>query len=194
MQETYPWDEIEERLCVSLDKRRYEHTLGVAYTAWALALCHGADLSKARLAGLLHDCAKCLPAEEMKALLIEQELPVTEYQWAHPALLHAIAGPVIAFRDYGIFDAEINAAIRFHTTGRPEMSLLEKIIYVADYIEPNRKKAANLDELRRLAFDDLDACLTRILAQTIGYVKEKGDGSLDPMTEEALRYYTARDD
>ena len=83
---------------------------------------------------------------------------------------------------------DILNAILYHTTGREEMSLLEKIIFVADYIEPGRKKASNLEEIRKLAFQDLDQAMIRILEDTLSYLEGSG-GEVDPMTETTLRYY-----
>ena len=90
--------------------------------------------------------------------------------------------------EYGIEDEDILNAIRWHTTGRPEMTKLDKIIYIADYIEPNRNHAPNLDELRRLAMVDLDECLYAILKATLAYLETKSD-IIDPMTEQTYLYY-----
>lgn len=89
---------------------------------------------------------------------------------------------------YGIENEEILRSIESHTTGRPNMSLLDKIIYIADYIEPGRDVAPNLPEVRALAFVDIDACLYRILEDTLAYLAEKG-ATLDPATEETFLYY-----
>lgn len=170
------------------DARRYEHTLGVAYTAAALAMRHGASIQDAQTAGLLHDCAKCLPDEKRLALCEKNGIPVTEVERRNPFLLHAKVGAHLARRKYGIQNEDILNAVQYHTTGREGMSLLEKIIFVADYIEPGRKQAPNLAEIRRLAFEDLDAALLKILADTVEYLKQAG-GEVDPMTERTWHYY-----
>jgi predicted HD superfamily hydrolase involved in NAD metabolism len=102
--------------------------------------------------------------------------------------LHAKLGAYLAKADYGIDDEEILDAIRWHTTGRPEMTQLDKIIYIADYIEPNRNQAPNLDEIRRLARVNLDECLYTILKATLAYLETKKD-VIDPMTEQTYLYY-----
>ena len=191
MSAAYPWEEVQELLRGDLQKKRYEHTLGVTYTACALAMCHGADLTQARIAGLLHDCAKCLPDEEKLALLEQEQLPVREIERAHPGLLHAGAGAVLARKKYQVTDEAVLEAIRLHTTGAPAMSLLAKIIYVADYIEPHRHRAPKLDELRALAFHDLDLCVCRIMEQTVTHLSEAQSDptATDPRTATALSYY-----
>ena len=104
-------------------------------------------------------------------------------------LLHdAKLGAFFAWKKYGIENEEILRSIESHTTGRPNMSLLDKIIYIADYIEPGRDVAPNLPEVRALAFVDIDACLYRILEDTLAYLAEKG-ATLDPATEETFLYY-----
>ena len=182
------WTALEEKLREALTDDRYQHTLGVTYTACALAMRYSADLTKARLAGLLHDCAKCIPNPEKILLCKELNVPVTPFELEHTPLLHAKLGPFIAEKDYGVTDPEILSAIEWHTTGRPEMSLLEKIIFTADYIEPNRDRAPHLEEIRQMAFTDLDRCVTMIAEDTIAYLKSTG-AEFDPMTEKTRLYY-----
>lgn len=170
------------------DAKRYEHTLGVAYTAAALAMRFGAPIQDARTAGLLHDCAKCLSDEKRLALCEKHDIPITEVERRNPFLLHAKVGAFLARRKYGVLDEDILNAVQYHTTGREGMSLLEKIIFVADYIEPGRKQAPNLAEIRRLSFEDLDAALLKILEDTMDYLKNAG-GEVDSMTEKTWRYY-----
>lgn len=171
-----------------LDRERYEHTLGVMYTAGALAMCHGSDLEQALIAGLLHDCAKCIPDEKKLRLCDRYHLNVSDVEAANPGLLHARLGAFLAGKKYRINDLDIINAIACHTTGRPEMTLLDKIIYIADYIEPGRYGIAGLDQYRSLAFKDLDQCLFMILEGSLKYVQSK-DQMVDPMTEKTYRYY-----
>lgn len=161
------------------------------YTAAALAMCNGASITDARIAGLLHDCAKCLSDEKKLAICLRHDIPVTEVEKRNPFLLHAKAGVWLAGEKYGVEDPDILNAIRYHTTGRENMSLLEKIIFVADYIEPGRRQgsADELQKTRKLAFQDLDAALLKILDDTLRYLKS-GDGEIDPATEATWRYYT----
>ena len=170
------------------DSKRYEHTLGVEYTAAALAMHYGSNLSDALTAGLLHDCAKCLPGEKLLKICEKNHIAVTEAERKHPYLLHGKVGGFLAEQKYGVRNREVIDAIVNHTTGREGMSLLEKIVFVADYIEPGRDHAPNLDELRRLAFQDIDRVLLRILEDTLAYLKTDGR-MIDPRTERTLRYY-----
>ena len=172
------------------DAKRFEHTLGVEYTAAALAMRYGSDSDSARAAGLLHDCAKCLSDEKRLSICRKNHIPVTEVERKNPFLLHAKAGAYLAREKYGIKDPDILNAIRSHTTGRKNMSLLEKIIFVADYIEPGRKHAPNLTDIRKLAFLDINRALVEILKDTLRYLEASG-GDIDPMTEETWRCYSA---
>lgn len=171
-----------------LDRERYEHTLGVMYTAGALAMCYDVDLDEALIAGLLHDCAKCIPCDKKLKMCDKYHLHITEYELANPTLIHAKLGAFLAAKKYGIKDKSIVDAIASHTTGRPEMTMLDKIIYIADYIEPGRYEAPNLDEVRKLAFSDINECLFRILADTQEYLQSR-QAVIDPMTEKTYLYY-----
>ncbi|MEZ3485068.1 MAG: bis(5'-nucleosyl)-tetraphosphatase (symmetrical) YqeK [Lachnospiraceae bacterium] len=179
---------IRRKLMTELDKERYEHTLGVMYTAASLAMCHGEDIDKALLAGLLHDCAKCLPGDTKIKLCKKYHLSVSEVEKSNPSLLHAKLGAFLAARKYHVKDKDIINAIASHTTGCPHMSLLDKIIYIADYIEPGRKELPNMAEVRRLAFMDIDDCLYRILEDSLEYLNSKSV-PVDPMTEKTYLYY-----
>lgn len=170
------------------DEKRYEHTLGVAFTAASLAMRYGTDVKQAQVAGLLHDCAKCMTNEERLSICKKNKLEVTPVEKANPFLLHAKVGAFLAKEKYGIQDEEILSAVRFHTTGRPNMTLLEKIVFTADYIEPSRKTAPNLDEVRTLAFQNLDMALCKILSDTLDYL-DTVDQEIDPMTKETYDYY-----
>ncbi len=171
-----------------LDAKRFEHTLGVAYTAAALAMRYGADPAKAQIAGMLHDCAKCMSNKKKLQLCRKHNIEVTEVELKNPFLLHAKVGSFIAMKKYGVTDKDIINAILNHTTGRPGMSLLEKIIYVADYIEPGRKQAPNLPQIRVMAFQDLDKTLLLILKNTLLYLGSL-DGQTDPMTQKTYDFY-----
>lgn len=171
------------------DGKRFEHTLGVEYTAAALAMRYGCDIKSARIAGLLHDCAKCLTDQKRLAICEKNAIPVLSVEKRNPFLLHAKVGAYLAEEKYGVRDMDILNAIRWHTTGRRDMSLLEKIVFIADYIEPGRKSAPNLDKVRKLAFMDIDGVLIQILGDTLRYLKDTG-GEIDPMTEETWRFYS----
>ena len=171
-----------------LDAKRYEHTLGVAYTAAALAMCNDVDPVKAETAGLLHDCAKCFSDDKKISVCRKNKREINSVESRNPYLLHAKAGYCIAKNKFDIEDQDILNAILNHTTGRPGMSTLEKIIYIADYIEPSRKQAPNLSEVRKLAFQNLDQALLKILTDILSYL-ESGGGEIDPLTKETYDYY-----
>lgn len=172
----------------TLDKDRYEHTLGVMYTSAAMAMRYNADVEKALLAGLLHDCAKCISGQKKLKLCKKYCLTVSEAERDNPGLLHAKLGAYLASAKYHVKDREILNAIASHTTGRPRMSLLEKIVYIADYIEPGRQNLPNMEVVRKLAFEDINECLYRILNDSLIYLKSR-DIVIDFMTEETYNYY-----
>ncbi|MDE6601881.1 MAG: bis(5'-nucleosyl)-tetraphosphatase (symmetrical) YqeK [Lachnospiraceae bacterium] len=172
-----------------LSTGRYTHTLGVAYTAAALAMAHNEDMEKAMKAGLLHDCAKSMHGSELVAICEKAYLNVTAVERSNPtALLHAKVGAYLAERKYGVTDEDILNAIRYHTTGRPNMSRLEKMVYIADYIEPGRKQNRDLDLIRRLAYQDLDSTMEKILSDTLAYLRTT-EGQIDDMTNRTYQYY-----
>ncbi len=179
---------MKKRLQSDLKPSRYEHTLGVEYTSACLAMRYGCDVEKADLAGLLHDCAKHLPDRKKLRLCKKKKIQISPAEQNNPGLLHAKLGAVLAKEVYGIKDEEILSAIEWHTTGKPGMSLLDKIVFIADYIEPNRDQAPHLDKIRQMAFTDLDQCLLMILKQTLEYLESKG-AEIDPMTLETYQYY-----
>lgn len=180
--------EIEKKLQKELDKERFRHTMGVMYTAAALAMAHGGDMEQALLAGLLHDCAKCVPNDKKLSLCEKHRIEITRAEKRSPFLLHAKLGAWYARKKYEITDPDILHAIAVHTTGAPEMNLLDKIIYIADYIEPNRNKAPDLTQVRSMAFQDLDRTMLLILEDTLSYL-EDGKGEIDPMTAETCAYF-----
>lgn len=170
----YSLEEIQKSLQKKLKNSRYIHTLGVEYTSVCLAMKYGADLEATEVAGLLHDCAKQLPEKKILQLCRKYGEKISKMEYDNPFLLHGKAGACIAREKFGINDKKILDAIRYHTTGRPEMDIIEKIVFVADYIEPSRKKADNLKELRQMAFEDLDKTLLMILEQTLSYLEISG--------------------
>ncbi len=181
---------LAEKLKEELDTPRYKHSLGVAYVASQLAETHSEVKDKAFRAGLLHDCAKCIPIEVQLALCEMYGIEVSDFDKRNSAVLHAKVGAKLAEDLYSEQDADILDAIRYHTTGRPGMSQLEKIIFVADYIEPGRDKAPDLPMIRSLALTDLDAAVIKILHDTLLYLQSSGK-DIDPATQETYEYYIA---
>ena len=184
----YTIEDIQEKLRKKLKGSRYVHTLGVEYTSVCLAMKYGENLETAELSGLLHDCAKELPEKKLIQICRDHGERISKMEYQNPFLLHGKAGACLARDKFGIDDANILNAIRYHTTGRPGMTLVEKIVFVADYIEPNRKKADNLTELRRMAFENLDETVLRILEQTLDYLIRTGK-EIDRHTVITRDYY-----
>ena len=187
--------EIREQVKKELKPARYEHTLGVAYTAACMAFLYGEDPLKAELAGILHDCAKYLDDDQMLDTANQYHIQLEEVERKSIQLVHAKVGAVLAKEVYGIEDEEILNAIKYHTTGRTEMSRLEKIIYVADYIEPGRSRMNNgveaykLNLARSYATIDLDMALKLILKETYEYLIKRPDYAISDMTKKAYEYY-----
>ncbi len=167
---------------------RYEHSLSVSFTCMSLAMRYGYNIDKAELAGLLHDCGKRYSDDVILRKCLKHNIVVTEAENKALPVLHAKYGVWLAENKYQIRDTEILSAIGCHTTGKPDMTTLDKILYIADYIEPRRYKAENLPQMRALAFVDLDQTMYAILDSTLEYLTKKG-GNIDPMTREAHTYF-----
>jgi len=165
--------DYDTKLKTMLDFKRYEHSLGVQKTAVEIAQRHGADIEKASIAGILHDCAKGFSDEKLLKSAELAGIEVNDVERRSPQLLHGPVGAYIAQVEFGVEDADILHAIRYHTTGCENMSLLDKIIYVADYIEPCRN-FPGVDELRKTTFGNLDKGVIMALDNTLKYVIERG--------------------
>lgn len=174
-----------------LDNERYYHSLGVSYTAATLAMKYGCDVYKAQLAGLIHDYAKKDPTKSYIFFCENNEIEINEAEYNNPGLLHAKIGAFLANRDFKITDPDVLSSITYHTTGKPDMSLLEKIIYIADYIEPGRFKQPNLEAIRKEAYTDIDRALLMILSDTMDHLKTTGK-VIDRQTEETYLFYKGR--
>lgn len=181
-----PYGELREiSLSLHAEKRR-AHVMGTADTAAALAQRWGEDPEAARRAGILHDITKALSPKEQLRLCEKYAMMLSEHQRRNPKLLHAKTGALVAREVFG--EAEkVAEAIRWHTTGRASMTPLEKILYIADYMEPNRD-FPGVETLRELVWRDLDAAILWGLGQSVSHVREKG-GILDPDSLEAFQYY-----
>lgn len=180
--------EFREKLQKKLNPGRYEHSLSVAFTCICLAMRYGYPIDQAEVAGMLHDCAKGYDNDTIIRHCEKKGIEITEDERKAPAVLHAKYGAWLAENTYDIHDQEILDAIACHTTGKPAMGLLDKILYVADYIEARRDKAEDLPVIRRLAFEDLDEALYQILEGTLNYLGNKG-AFVDPMTQKTYDYY-----
>lgn len=192
---------IKKYLKKHLTKERYHHTAGVAYTAMSMAMKYNPQpdnnefMIKAEIAGLLHDCAKCMDNDKKIRICNKNQISYSKIEAENPYLLHGKVGAYIARKEFDILDEDILNAITWHTTGRPDMSLLEKIIFVADYIEPSRRLIPELNLIRQLAFTDIDQAVIKILENTLKYLNEKGN-PIDDMTQKTYDSYirTERED
>lgn len=182
-------NKITEDLKENLKPQRFEHTLGVATTAKEMAETFGVNPNKAYFAGMLHDCAKNLSDEELLKICRENNIEISVCEAKSPYLLHGKVGAYISKTKYGITDEEILSAIVWHTTGKPDMTDLEKIVFSADYIEPGRHKQPNLEFLRELAQKDLDLLTFNILKDTVEYLNEHKQDSIDDKTISAYEFY-----
>lgn len=182
------YEEISEKLSKTLKHKRFVHSMGVAYTAANLAMCYEYDMHKAFLAGMLHDCAKYMTDEESLAYCDKNKIYLSDIEIANPALIHAKAGAFMAKDKYEVSDSEIIDAVRWHTTGHSAMKIYEKILFVADYIEPNRNHDSDLPNIRTLAYKDLDMCIAKIYENTINYINSSSK-KLDPVSKESYDYY-----
>ncbi len=156
-----------------LNNKRFEHSLGVQKTAEELARKYGVSVKKASIAGLLHDCAKNYSGEQLFRLALELNITIDDVTRYNPHLLHGQIGARVASDIFSVKDNDILNAIRYHTTGRKNMSSLEKIIYLSDFIEPNRC-FPGVDKIRNQALFDLDKATLMALNHTISYVISKG--------------------
>ncbi len=157
-----------------LSKKRWEHTKGVIKAAKELATYYGADVEKAMLAALLHDCCKEEPNEKLREILMAQCDAYSDAKFLdYPSLLHGPAGALYAELEFGITDEEILEAIRVHTVGKAQMSLLDKIVFLADYIEPNRD-FPGVEDLRKEAKENIDAAVLMAYDNTIAHLIDIG--------------------
>lgn len=185
----YDINDISEKLSCKLRKKRYIHSLGVMYTAQALAMRYEISVEDAGVAGILHDSAKEMKEDELIHYCNKHDIFISPDEYKAPFLLHGKAGAHIAAVRYGIEEEYILDAIRFHTTGRPQMTMLEKIIFTADYIEPGRKHFDSLQSIRKEAFVDIDRACALILKKTIDYLEEDSRKHIDNNSIEAYDYY-----
>ena len=184
-----PMEKLEQTVVRLLKPNRVAHVLGCRDTAVALAKHWGADETDAARAGLLHDITKALDGPDQLTLAGEYGIILTAFQQQYPKTLHALTGSLVAEQLFGENEAVVQA-IRHHTTGKANMNLLEKIIYVADYMEPNRD-FPGVERLRQLAFSDLDGAMELGLEMTLEVLTEQGR-EISPESVQALKYLKER--
>ncbi len=180
-------NEVKEYVEKTLPNKRMKHTEGVRETALKLAKKYGCDENKVEIAALLHDVGKYLHRDMLLDIIKFEDENKRRILQVEPQVYHGFASSYLAERDLGITDTEILDAIKYHTTGRERMSLLEKIIYIADYIEPNRC-FEGVDEIRGIAFKDLDESVLKAMNNTIKYIVDN-NGIIDYDTILARNYF-----
>ena len=180
-----PMAELEPIVISLLNPNRVKHVLGCRDTAVALARCWGADENDAARAGILHDITKAIDGPLQLTLCDAYGKLLDDFSKRYPRTLHALTGSMVAQRIFGE-NENVVSAIEFHTTGRANMTLLEKIIYVADYMEPNRD-FPGVERLRELAFADIDAALKLGLEMTLDHLNEQG-AEVSPASRSALAW------
>ena len=167
-------NEIEDYLKKKLKPSRFEHSLGVRDSAEALASKYGGNVNKARIAGLIHDCGKNLSDAAILSLLKDNNYKITDIIYASPQLMHGLAGAIISKEIFKVKDKEILNAVTYHTIGRKKMTLLDKIIYLADFIEPGRL-FPEVENLRKATDINIETALLLAFDTTINFVIEKGE-------------------
>ncbi len=175
------------RLSASLKPGRFAHSLSVAWLSRRLARIHGIDDLKAEQAGLLHDCAKCLPLEEMQRIAVAHALTDDAEMLSSGALLHSVVGSWVAREDYGMTDPEVLQAIAYHNTGFPGMTRLDICVCLSDSIEPLRESYPRLEEIRSLAESSLEQALLLSLESTADFVVSRGK-FLHPRTQNTIAW------
>ncbi|WP_085508932.1 bis(5'-nucleosyl)-tetraphosphatase (symmetrical) YqeK [Thalassobacillus devorans] len=166
-------DRAIELVRASLKQERYEHTLRVTDTALELAASYGADQKKTELAAILHDYAKYRDKDELRRWInTESRLPKDLLDYHHE-LWHGPVGAVLLNKEAGLEDGEVASAIACHTTGKANMNTLEKVVFLADYIEPGRK-FPGVEEVRKTAKEDLDKACLQAAQNTIFFLMSKG--------------------
>jgi len=183
------WQAVADKL----SKKRYRHTLGVLETALLLAARHGINLHETYLAALLHDYAKELTEAEKRALCKEFNIPLDPIQTQYINLMHGQLSAELARRQFNIEDTEVLEAISYHTTGRTGMGILEKIIKIADNIEPNRPNYPGIETIKSLANTHLNQATAASIKRDIQYTKEKGH-TVHPWGQLALEYLNTQFD
>ena len=171
----------------ALTPKRFAHSLSVANTARQLARIYGVNQLQAEEAGLLHDCAKCMPLREMRRIAVEHSLTDDPTVLESSALLHSLTGAWVARNEYGMADPEVLEAIAFHNTGCAGMSRLSMCVCLADFIEPNRESSPLLEQVRMLSVLSLERALLLSLEGTADYVRSRGK-YLHPRTQETISW------
>ena len=173
-----------ERLRPMLSEKRFIHSLNVARESVKLAKKFGANEEKAEVAGLLHDILKDTPADKQLKIISDFGIMMTDVELSAKLFWHAVAGAVYIRKELKIEDDEIFDAVRYHTTGRKDMALLEKVIFIADFISEDRDYPG-VEEMRKIAYESLDKAIVEGIAFTIGDLAKRRD----PIVPETIDAY-----
>ncbi|MGN1084920.1 MAG: nicotinate-nucleotide adenylyltransferase [Lachnospiraceae bacterium] len=187
------FSELDAEMQRILPRKRYLHSVAVAHLAAAYAVSLGHAPEQALIAGILHDCAKAYSDEQLVADCDKYSVPVTEVERRNGFLLHGKLGAYYARKHYFITEEEILSAISYHTTGRPGMTDLEKVVFLADYLEPFRTQPTtpDLNEIRQIAFQDIDKAVYLALKNTLRYLGKSGQ-EIDMTTADTFKEYQKR--
>jgi len=166
-----------------LDEEKWEHSVNTSKMAWSLAVRHGADPEKAKIAGLLHDCAKNMTFKKLQKMVITHKIKIDLNIEKIPKVLHSFVGTLVAKQEFNIQDSDILKAIRLHSTGGAKMSLLDKIIYLSDKIEPLRH-FKGVTQARQMANNNLDKAVLMMLDEGLLHLINRGS-LIYPATIEA---------
>lgn len=172
----------------NLTENRFYHSMEVAKEARNLAINYDIDYEKAFLSGILHDCCKCFNKEQILNACKKYKFELDDVLSSQLDLSHSFLGSFVAYDVYGVKDEDILNSIKYHTTGRKNMSILEKILYIADYIEPTRNYFEGIEKARELAYKNLDEAMCYILKNTIKFNENKGR-QIHYLSLEAYEFY-----
>jgi predicted HD superfamily hydrolase involved in NAD metabolism len=188
MIESYNIEELRLEVKKLVSINRYNHIIGVSHIAVCLGMINGCNVVNTEIAALLHDCAKDLNNEEY---ISRFQIELSEFEIKNPSLVHSKVGEAYAREIFNINNKDILNSIKYHTTGRPKMSKLEKIIYISDHIEPTRGNSITLSKIRKEAFRNIDKALILCLEDRLHYFKENNI-DIDTITNETYDYYIDR--
>lgn len=180
--------DIQKHLKKRLDSMRYRHSVSVSYISGSLAMAYNQDVEKAMLAGLLHDYAKNIPIEDQIDYCFKHNIILSEYEMKNKCIIHGKVGASMVMEQFHIKDEEILMAIFNHVCGRDDMGIIEKIVFVSDYIEPERKPLPRIEEIRKWAYVDIDRAVMMIYENIILYIRSQGY-EIDESTKIAYDFY-----
>jgi predicted HD superfamily hydrolase involved in NAD metabolism len=184
----YDLEKFKSILKTKLTPQRYLHTEGVTYTAAVLAMKYQVNIFDAMTAGMLHDCGKYANVDEQEDEVRRYNIPLSDDELQISSLIHAPLGAYLAKNEYGVTEDSILNAILYHSTGRPDMTMLEKIIFIAAFIEPYRGDSWKFRMIRNLTFIDIDQAIHKCAELIIAHLK-RNNRKIGEMTFKTLEFY-----